>query len=79
MGATVSPSTRWPWAFVTPSGSARADAAQRQRLVEATALKRIPTPEEVAGVVAFVCSPAAGVITGATLQVTAGSHLNNLW
>ncbi len=58
---------------------ARADAAQRQRLVEATALKRIPTPEEVAGVVAFVCSPAAGVITGATLQVTAGSHLNNLW
>jgi 3-oxoacyl-[acyl-carrier protein] reductase len=57
----------------------RADAEQRQKLAAATALRRIPTPEEVAQVALFLCLPQAGVITGATVQATAGAHLNNLW
>lgn len=42
-------------------------------------IKRIPlgrpgTPEEVAGVVSFLCSPAASYITGQTISVNGGIH-----
>lgn len=57
----------------------RTDAAGRRRLEAATALRRIPSPQEVAGVAAWLCSDGAGVVTGAVIPATAGSHLNNLW
>lgn len=38
-------------------------------------LGRVGTPEEVAGVVAFLCSPQAGYITGQTLSVNGGIHM----
>jgi 7-alpha-hydroxysteroid dehydrogenase len=53
--------------------------AARERLVNATATRRIPTPAEIADVVTFLCSPRASAITGAVVDVTAGGHLNNLW
>lgn len=56
-----------------------ADLAARERLVNATASKRIPTVEEIAQVVAFVCSARARSVTGAVLDATAGAHLNNQW
>ena len=55
------------------------DPAARARLVSATALRHIPTPDQIADVVAFLCSERAAVITGAVVDVTAGAHLNNLW
>jgi len=44
----------------------------RQDLQAKIPLGRFMQPEEVAEVVAFLCSPAAGVITGATIDVNAG-------
>jgi 3-oxoacyl-[acyl-carrier protein] reductase len=55
------------------------DEAARERLVQATATRRIPTVDEIADVVAFVCSARANSITGAVIDATAGGHLNNLW
>ncbi|NDV23241.1 3-oxoacyl-ACP reductase FabG [Desulfovibrio sp. JC022] len=37
-------------------------------------LKRLGTPEEVAGVVSFLCSDKAGYITGQTIAVNGGIH-----
>lgn len=51
----------------------------RARLVAATALKRLASPEEVAAAIAFLMSPAAAYITGIALPVSGGLHLNNLW
>ena len=55
------------------------DPEARARLMKATATRAIPKPEELADVVAFLCSPRAGSITGAVIDATAGAHLNNLW
>lgn len=55
------------------------DPAARERLVRATATRRIPTPQEIADVAVFLCSTRASAITGAVIDATAGAHLNNLW
>ena len=51
------------------------DDAWRERLLAATALGRLGEPEDVAGPVAFLCSPAAAYITGAVLAVDGGLRL----
>jgi 3-oxoacyl-[acyl-carrier protein] reductase len=55
------------------------DEGARERLVRATAIRRIPTPAEVADIVTFLCSSQASIITGTVVEATAGAHLNNLW
>jgi 3-oxoacyl-[acyl-carrier protein] reductase len=49
--------------------------AQRQTLVEKIPLGRLGTPHEVAHAVAFLASPEAGYITGATLHVNGGMYM----
>jgi 3-oxoacyl-[acyl-carrier protein] reductase len=51
------------------------DEARRERILAATPLGRLGEPEDVAGPVAFLCSPAAAYITGAVLAVDGGLRL----
>jgi NAD(P)-dependent dehydrogenase (short-subunit alcohol dehydrogenase family) len=48
-------------------------------VVAETATHTLPTPDDVARVIAFLCSTSAGCITGTALEVTAGAHLNTAW
>ena len=47
----------------------------RDYIAGSTALGRIGVPDDVASVVAFLCSPEAGFISGAVLPVDGGYHL----
>jgi NAD(P)-dependent dehydrogenase (short-subunit alcohol dehydrogenase family) len=52
-----------------------ADSDYRARVLSAIPADRLGTPEDCAAAVAFLCSDAAGFITGANLPVTGGGHL----
>ncbi len=58
--------------YITTDMTAELTDAQREGLLVQTPLGRLGTPEDVAGAVAFLCSPAAAFITGATLSVDGG-------
>ncbi len=45
------------------------------KLIEATAMKRLGRPAEVAEVIAFLCSPAASFITGEAIHVNGGLYM----
>jgi 3-oxoacyl-[acyl-carrier protein] reductase len=49
---------------------------QAKKLVENVPLGRLGRVEDIAQAVAFLCSPAAGYITGATLHVNGGMYMD---
>jgi 3-oxoacyl-[acyl-carrier protein] reductase len=51
-------------------------AEQVKKLVENVPLGRLGRVEDVAQAVAYLCSPGAGYITGATLHVNGGMHMD---
>lgn len=48
--------------------------AEIQQIEQGIPMKRMGTPEEVANLVVFLCSPAAGYITGSTILVDGGAY-----
>ncbi len=49
--------------------------ARKPELIQNTPMKRLGTAEEVAGVVAFLCSDLARFVTGETIHVNGGLHI----
>ncbi len=49
--------------------------AQREKLLERIPLGRLGSPQDIAHAVAFLASPQAGYITGATLHVNGGMYM----
>lgn len=68
-----------PGFVLTPRMEARTDPDRRQRLLQATSLKRLATPADIAGPIRFLCSSEAAYITGQTLVVDGGASLANAW
>jgi NAD(P)-dependent dehydrogenase (short-subunit alcohol dehydrogenase family) len=68
-----------PSYFPSPLNESYGDDAYRAefgaRFAEASALRRLISPSDVARTVAFLASPAARNITGEVLNVSAGAHL----
>jgi len=50
----------------------------RDEALAHTPVRRFGAPEEVAALVAFLCGPEAGYITGAEIDISGGGHLNTL-
>jgi NAD(P)-dependent dehydrogenase (short-subunit alcohol dehydrogenase family) len=48
---------------------------QRQALLDAIPLGRVGRPDDIAGVVALLCSDAGGYVSGATIDVNGGLYL----
>jgi 3-oxoacyl-[acyl-carrier protein] reductase len=55
--------------------TAMLDGLSLDKVMEQIPLGRLGTPEEVAAVVSFLCSPIAGYITGAVIPVNGGIYL----
>lgn len=49
---------------------------QRKALIDGIALTRLGKPEEIADVVAFLCSDAASYVTGETIHVNGGMYMS---
>jgi NAD(P)-dependent dehydrogenase (short-subunit alcohol dehydrogenase family) len=48
-------------------------------LLARTPMQRLAEPEDVAGAVSFLCSPAAAYVTGQTLAVDGGYSVMGYW
>ena len=62
-----------PWYIETPlTRSALEDQDKLNKIKERTPMQRVGKAEEVAGIVAFLCMPAASYITGQCISVDGG-------
>lgn len=65
-----------PGPVVTPlTAKLNADPEIVARRAAMTAIKRLGTPEDIANIVAFLCSERSGYVTGADIMATGGLHV----
>jgi Tropinone reductase 1 len=68
-----------PWYIDTPlARQVLEDKTFREAVLQRTPMGRVGEPEEVAAVIAFLCMPAAGYVTGQCLAVDGGFTINGL-
>ncbi len=66
-----------PWYIDTPlAHQVLKDEKYMKEVLSTTPLNRIGKPEEISGLVRFLCSPAAGYITGQCIAVDGGFSIN---
>lgn len=56
-------------------GSNKTDETKRQSIANITALGRVGEPEDIGGVVAFLCTPEAGWMNGQRIELSGGMQL----
>ncbi|WP_130734066.1 SDR family NAD(P)-dependent oxidoreductase [Flavobacterium sp. J27] len=56
-------------------GSNKSDEGKRNAIASITALGRVGEPEDIGGVVAFICSPEAGWMNGQRIELSGGMML----
>ncbi|WP_097461098.1 3-oxoacyl-ACP reductase FabG [Mangrovitalea sediminis] len=61
--------------FIDTDMTRKLDDAQRDAMLKGIPAQRLGEPEEIADVVAFLASPAAGYITGETIHVNGGMYM----
>ncbi len=61
--------------FIDTDMTRSLDEAQRTKLIERIPLGRLGSPQDVAHAVAFLASPEAAYVTGATLHVNGGMYM----
>jgi 3-oxoacyl-[acyl-carrier protein] reductase len=62
--------------FIDTDMTRNLDEQQRERLQSGIPLRRLGRPEEIAAVVVFLSSPQSGYITGETIHVNGGMHMD---
>jgi len=63
--------------FIESSGQKKTPPSVREQILKECAIKRLGTPDDIAPVVAFLCSDASRHITGHVLTVDAGQSLSS--
>jgi NAD(P)-dependent dehydrogenase (short-subunit alcohol dehydrogenase family) len=70
----ITANTVAPGAIATDfgGGSSKTDENKRNVIASVTALGRVGVPEDIGGVVAFLCTPEAGWMTGQRIELSGG-------
>jgi pteridine reductase len=64
-----------PGSILWPEGDASLDESQQQQVVEGIPMQRNGTPDDIADMALFLCSPAAAYVTGQVIAVDGGRSL----